>query len=627
MGSLGFRDKLLLAMMLVVGGVTGATLFVTQQGVQATYERLFQDQFKSQFDFFSQKQQARLKPIKEILAQAEMNPRLIAAMENAVQLSREDRDIIDLYKNGTDQLSDLWRAYQESNSGAMAPGNERTPALAGARPSPDAINSRQPFFLFYDNQGHLLMPREPEALPRPVPGVQNISNHLAAISQSVCGLGAQQVGYLALEEAAGGLQLKEVIFTPIIDRVGKQTHGVLVLGFPVAEATEPEQEAGDAPHAGGGVRSGIWLDGVIYSQLIPKEAQAPLAARLAAEVKVPRRSREGFIVPVARAPHRVFFETLNPQAPFPPAYQICLYSLAPAEQEKRGLRWKIVGAGGGALLVALGSSWLLARSLSVPINDLVKGTVAIEQGNFAVHVPVRARDELGKLAASFNEMAVGLALKEKYRSVLNMVADKKVAEALMSGKVELGGELRSLSVLFCDIRGFTALTQNMPPGEVIAMLNEHMTLLTRIVYEHGGVVDKFVGDLIMALFGAPRSTGDDAGNAARCALRMIEERQKLNATARHKVAVGIGLATGQAVAGCMGSHDRLNYTVLGERVNLASRLCGQAGSMEVVIDQATQQQLAGLITVQSLPPLRLKGFSDLMPAFKLLAIHPLQTTL
>src|SRR5207248_6890977 len=137
------------------------------------------------------------------------------------------------------------------------------------------------------------------------------------------------------------------------------------------------------------------------------------------------------------------------------------------------------------------------------------------------------------LAASFNEMAIGLAQKERYRTVLNLVADEKVAQQLVSGEITLGGELREVSILFCDIRNFTALTQNMPPEEVIHMLNEHMTALTRVVKEHNGVLDKFVGDLLMAVFGAPVSHRNDALDASRCALDLLRRREELNQTSQY----------------------------------------------------------------------------------------------
>jgi class 3 adenylate cyclase len=240
-----------------------------------------------------------------------------------------------------------------------------------------------------------------------------------------------------------------------------------------------------------------------------------------------------------------------------------------------------------------------------------------------VRLTVRNRDEIGQLTASFNEMTEGLKQKEKYRAVLDMVADKDVAEQMMQGSSSLGGELRDISVLFCDIRGFTAMTQDMPPKEVIDLMNDHFTAMTNVVYEHDGVVDKFVGDLIMGVFGAPKSYGNDAHNAARCCVRMIQEREKMNETAEQSIHVGIGLASGEAVAGCMGSEDRLNYTVMGARVNLSSRLCSVAGRDETVIDQGTYELLKDYVEVEALPELQVKGFNDPVQAYRLLGVRSL----
>jgi class 3 adenylate cyclase len=157
----------------------------------------------------------------------------------------------------------------------------------------------------------------------------------------------------------------------------------------------------------------------------------------------------------------------------------------------------------------------------------------------------------------------------------------------------------------------------MPPEEVIALLNEHMETLTRVVHEHQGVVDKFVGDLIMALFGAPKSYGHDADRAARCALRMIQEREKLNQRSRHFVQIGIGISTGTVVAGCMGASNRVGYTVLGERVNLAARLCAQAGPGEILLDCTTRELLPATASVKQLPLRKLKGFSEPIPVWEL----------
>ena len=365
----------------------------------------------------------------------------------------------------------------------------------------------------------------------------------------------------------------------------------------------------------------------MYSKSILGTRREHLAQRVTEQIKLSEHPPEDFIEMIDGDPNRVFYQALNPDPHLPKAYLVVLISVKESLEKQRDLRSNIFFFGAVGLLGAFGMSLLLSHGLSVPIRELVRGTNEIQRGNLAVKVPVRSRDEIGHLAASFNEMAEGLVLKEKYRSVLDKVSDKAVAHELMQGNVALGGETREISVLFCDIRGFTALTQGMDPDEVIRMLNEHFTPLTRVVNEHNGVVDKFVGDLIMAIFGAPKSYGNDAFNAARCALDMMHERQKLNDTTSYKIEIGIGVASGPAVAGCMGSADRLNYTVLGERVNLASRLCSKAGRMDVVIDQTTRERLGDAARVENLPELELKGFSSRVPAFKLLEIQTLQEAL
>jgi class 3 adenylate cyclase len=176
-----------------------------------------------------------------------------------------------------------------------------------------------------------------------------------------------------------------------------------------------------------------------------------------------------------------------------------------------------------------------------------------------------------------------------------------------------------VSVLFCDIRGFTALTERMSPTDVVELVNEHMTAMTAVVYEHRGVIDKFVGDLVMALFGAPKSYGEDALSAVRCARGMVAAREKLNAMSRHRIEIGIGVASGTVVAGRMGSADRLSYTVLGERVNLASRLCSAAGPMEIFVDETTYLRIGAEIGADPLPELTLRGFSGVTPAFRVRA--------
>jgi adenylate cyclase len=237
----------------------------------------------------------------------------------------------------------------------------------------------------------------------------------------------------------------------------------------------------------------------------------------------------------------------------------------------------------------------------------------VAEGDFGAQVSVSSRDEMRTLADAFNDMTRGLLLRERYRSVLNKVVSRDVAAELMKGDVELGGENRVVTVLFADIRGFTALTEGMEPQRVIGLLNECMECLSRAVDDEGGVVDKFIGDAVMAVFGAPVTQDDHARRAVRAAVRMRAGMAGLNeqraARGERHLAVGVGVNSGIAVAGNMGSMNRLNYTVVGDTVNLASRLAGQAGPGEILIGGETLR-LAGE-GVQA-PPLGgrvLKGFS------------------
>lgn len=308
---------------------------------------------------------------------------------------------------------------------------------------------------------------------------------------------------------------------------------------------------------------------------------------------------------------------LNPESPLGRGYQVTLFPVGSLIDAIQELRWKVAGLG---LIAVVSASfvalWLSAR-FNRPIAALVAGTERVRRGEFDRQVPVRSKDELGHLAGAFNRMTRDLALKERYHEVLGKVSDPAVARRLMEGELELGGELVEAAVLFCDIRGFTALTDGMPPGEVIDLLNEHMTALTGVVHAHGGVVDKFVGDLVMALFGVPRSHGDDALRAARCALAMLGERRALDARSGRTVEVGIGVAHGPLVAGCMGSTDRLNYTVLGDRVNLASRLCSAAGAGEILVDDGVARAASPECGVIRRAPMPLKGFATPVAAFSL----------
>jgi class 3 adenylate cyclase len=403
------------------------------------------------------------------------------------------------------------------------------------------------------------------------------------------------------------------VVTPIVSERNDELVGAIMMGLQVVDFGGLERSAP--------VQSGIVLGGSLFSSSIPVTLRKQLLRSLSTATREGPDEATSFDIQLNDEPYRCFVKALNPGSVFPVALNMSLYSLVDQDQDIRVMRLRVLAFGSLVFLIGCLLAWLISQRLAIPLNELVVGTQEIEKGNYDYKVRVRSRDEVGKLASSFNQMAVGLALKEKYQSVLNQVTDREVARELMSGQLALGGVMLPVSVLFCDIRGFSVMSQKLPPAAVVQMLNEHMTAMTRIAYEFHGVVDKFVGDMIMVVFGAPKSYGNDGENAVCCAVKLIASRRELNVRLADKIDVGIGIATGEVLAGCMGSEDRLNYTVLGEKVNLGSRLCDTADRMQILMDEETHRLLGDLTKVEALDGIELKGFEGPVTAYRVIRLR------
>lgn len=628
MPQFSFRFKLIIAMSLIVTGVTVAMLLVTRHRVSQTYERLFEEQFKAQINYFSENRLRQLDTAALKCREMAAAPKLISALE------KDDTKLA--YATAISELRELTRPGELPPVLQNLKPNGKPLENLRARVLPVPGNAKPaalPFVRVVDAKGNILEVEDPRAgSQKKTTTSRRLADQMKKFVASVRteSFQQQEFGYLAMDSEDGRTHLREFIVTPVFHPSTHEPLGALVVGFVVKDFGESDMFR----FSGKALLSGIWLeeksddksDDRIYTQTIPEAALPEVAARVSAEL----HSGSGMVsaepIIVNGIPHRLFFKILNPDSPFPPAAEVCLYSLAEAIAEQTQLRTQVLSFGSLALLAAVGVILVTSKGFSRPIEELVTATRRVQDGDFTVKLPVKGSDELGVLASSFNEMTEELALKERYKAVLAQVTDKEVAEQLINGQMSLGGEVREVTVLFCDIRGFTSLTEDMPPAEVITLLNEHMTVMNRIVHQHYGMVDKFVGDLIMAVFGAPKSYGNDALHAVRCALQMIEERHHLNQTSRHPIEIGIGVATGEVVAGCMGSEDRLNYTVLGGRVNLASRLCSQAGGTELLIDESTYQRLPAGALVEPTEPLPLKGFSSPVAAFRLTELRIEQTS-
>lgn len=371
-----------------------------------------------------------------------------------------------------------------------------------------------------------------------------------------------------------------------------ETVGALVLGQPMPRETA------------------ILLDGKFIGEGIPHALRTPLLAQSASSGRLMADGVE----------HQFARFRLNEGSRYPAADWVSVYSMAELAAQQRVLRLRIALIGVAALLVAALVAIQLSRQMARPVADLVTAAESVRGGDYAVNLPSTSTLELNRLGSAFNEMAAGLALRDRYHSVLQKVTDPRVAAEMVAGRIKLGGELREVSVIFCDIRGYTALSEGRDPVEVIHLLNDHMTALARIVQKHRGVINQFAGDAIMVLFGAPKSYGEDAADALRCAWEMMQERERLNRDAKEPLLIGIGVATGVVVAGCIGAESRSDYTVVGERVNLAARLCSTAAAGQVIVDAETQAQTSALGEFETLEPLTLKGFAQSVPAFRVISL-------
>jgi class 3 adenylate cyclase len=270
----------------------------------------------------------------------------------------------------------------------------------------------------------------------------------------------------------------------------------------------------------------------------------------------------------------------------------------------------------------------IIRKIVNPLRKLSLGISQVSAAQYGeILIPEEgrdAKDEIGVLLRAFIQMIEDLKKGEQVRGILDKVVSKKIAEKIIREGVKLGGEIREVTILFSDIRSFTAITQNMDPQDVLDMLNDCLTILTKAVDDFEGVIDKYVGDEVMALFGAPVETKQSALRAVQCAKSMREVMREWNRQRKESglvcLQIGIGIHTGRVIAGNVGAESHPSYTVLGHNVNLASRLCSQAEGMEILITKEVLEspQVRENIEVEALAPLTVKGITEPIKAYRVL---------
>ena len=284
-----------------------------------------------------------------------------------------------------------------------------------------------------------------------------------------------------------------------------------------------------------------------------------------------------------------------------------------AMEPYKRIQYLLLIVGAVIATIGVGLSAVLAKNVTAPVAKLVEGTREVAAGNFDYRLDIQPGDEIGELAQSFNVMTQGL----RERADMQKFVSQSTVDMIQSSeqKKVSAGERVTLTVLFTDMRGFTSMSENRRPEDIVKMLNACLSLQADKVKKFHGDIDKYVGDCVVALF-----DGDDMElNATRCAVEIHRALDALNAANPNDqpLRVGIGIVTGEVILGSIGSADRLDYTVIGSNVNLCSRLCSSAGPRETLLSQSTFSRLEGLVAAEKLEPIHVKGFTEPVPVYRM----------
>jgi adenylate cyclase len=275
-----------------------------------------------------------------------------------------------------------------------------------------------------------------------------------------------------------------------------------------------------------------------------------------------------------------------------------------------GIALALLGSAAAGILV---SSWLVAflsASIVTPITRLREANQRVATGDFSVRVPVASTDESGELARSFNEMAAGLEERERLREAFGAYVDPDLAERVRREGTDLAGEEVEVSVLFTDIRDFTSYAEKASAREVVARLNELYDVVVPVLTKHGGHASKFIGDGLLAVFGAPERLPDHADRSVAAALEIAQVvRDRFGG----ELSVGVGVNSGHVMSGTIGGGGRLDFTVIGDVVNTASRV--EAATRDTGDDVLVTEATRSLLSDDSAewaerPTLPLKGKSE-----------------
>ena len=289
---------------------------------------------------------------------------------------------------------------------------------------------------------------------------------------------------------------------------------------------------------------------------------------------------------------------------------------------------RALALGIGLLLVAsLLIAHRVSRSIQQPLERLSVFAKQIGAGDLTGRTDVSGRDLAGRLAATLNTMAGGLQERDHVKEVFGRYIATQVSDKILHGEANLGGESRRVSILFSDIRNFTSMSEQMTPQQVVTFLNDYFSEMVDAVFEQNGILDKFLGDGLMAIFGAFGDDDDHPRRAVLAALRMQSLLAKLDGeramAGKPPIAIGIGIHTDEVILGNIGSRKRLEYTVVGDGVNTSSRLQGlnKEFGTTILISETTYEAVKDEFECRLMPDAPLRGKARELKFFEVVSVR------
>jgi adenylate cyclase len=294
------------------------------------------------------------------------------------------------------------------------------------------------------------------------------------------------------------------------------------------------------------------------------------------------------------------------------------------EKDVRHERSGIIAITVAVIVFGIAIAVFFGFRFSRPIARLVCATREIGKGNYQHRIELARRDELGNLAAAFNQMNQELWMKSLMQESFGKYVGAHILDMIMENpeKSWLKGRRQEATILFCDIRGFTSYSESKEPEAIVDQLNEYFEIASSAILRHAGYVDKFMGDAVLGVFGVPVQRQGHVMGAVRAAFDMQQAfRQRLTNGNSMLGCVGIGIDSGVVVSGNIGSAVKMEYTVIGDSVNLASRLCEIAGAGEIIVSKTIYEKVCRLVETEVLAPQLMKGRSEPVETYKIVKLR------